>query len=338
MPLLSEVVSEDFIVLPSTLTAGELRELLGYINTDYVVIHRAEKQEYYYLFTKKEALQILQGLPEPMLLLVALNLHEYTSSPVLDASADAEVAPDRCVVLQDGRAVGVFDAAAFPTTRSTRFSWPSFGEPETSERLLIAEFPQEVRINEVVSLLVSIRIEEPHEAFSTSIGRLAAGTVVDIVVTPQSGFVFENNSRSEGSFTVDDNDQNLVLQFKLKAVQLGTGKIRVLALLGGQSIGQPLIVTAKVVENAVAITNQRIEQQQPLISVRSSEPDLSLFILETRNQGQYELSFYVSSPDRALNLQNKPYPPPIPLLPTNPTEFMRDFYKDIEQLPLRTTQ
>ena len=133
----------------------------------------------------------------------ALRLDEQIVTPVVESDTDAEQAPDQCIVLEDGRLIGFFDVTVLPqwmpSRRGEDENLPS-GEPVLELRSLVAEFPEQVQLQAVFSLLVSLSASPTPETGLALPLALPLGTSVDIVVQPRRGLVLEGNS--EGTLVV----------------------------------------------------------------------------------------------------------------------------------------
>ena len=201
-----------------------------------MIVHRSEPTDFYYLYTKSEAIGRLANHDAQTTLFDAFNLHEYTATPSSDAFAAADEVPDRAVVMEEGRVVGFFDATVPPTERGTRRgdSQPGPGGVQPVPRSLVPQFPDQVRLAEIVSLLVSLSAE-PAQGSALPVA-LPVGSTIDVVVVPKRGLVLEG--KGEGSLVILDQQETLPLQFKLRATELGPARLQVLAFHQGQPLAQ----------------------------------------------------------------------------------------------------
>ena len=149
---LHEVASDSYVLLQAKWAVGKARELIGRLDPTHVIVHRSDPTDFYYLYTKSEAIGRLVNHDPQTTLFDAFNLHEYTSTPTLDAQtalfdafnlheytstptmdavtiADDRV-PDRVVVMDVGHVVGFLDATELAWTLAVpgppRFgpNWP----------------------------------------------------------------------------------------------------------------------------------------------------------------------------------------------------------------------
>ena len=205
------------------------------LNPTHVIVHRFEPTDFYYLYTKSEAIGRLANHDAQTTLFDAFNLHESTATPTRDAFAAADEAPDRAVVLEEGRVVGFFDATVPMFERATKRGDGERGPGEVRPvpRSLVPQFPDQVRLAETVSLLVSLSAEPAHG--SALPVALPVSSAIDVVVVPKRGLALEG--KGEGTFVVSDEQETLPLQFNLRATELGPAKLQVLAFHHGQLLG-----------------------------------------------------------------------------------------------------
>lgn len=356
MIYLRELATGSFVLLRANWAVGKALQLLKGTKATHVIVHRTEPdlyqhltrkndgagtkapplgevKDYYYLYTIEEARSLLGKAKARTSIQVAIGLHEYTASPVSDAYSDAERAPDRSIIMDEGRIVGFVDARIPPVqVRAKGLTRSRSLESATTEpvpRSLRTEFPDRVPLQQTVSLLVSLSAEV--EASSGAQGRLPIavpmGTKLDILVQPRRGFTIEGIG--EAIMAVSDEEE--IVQFKLKAVELGPGEVRVLAFSGGQRLGT---VTLKpiVVEAAQSLSTERVVQEQGTVAITLHDPDLYLLIFEQQIDGKPALTFRLKALDPNLGLHFKPFGPVI--LRMNPQGYFNDFFEDIEKLPL----
>ena len=231
---LHEVASDSYVLLQARWAVGKARELIGHLDPTHVIVHRSEPTDFYYLYTKSEAIGRLANHNAQTTLFDAFNLHESTATPTRDAFAAADEVPDRAVVMEEGRVVGFFDVIAPPTKRGTKREGGERGPGEVQPvpRSLVTQFPDQVRLAETVSLLVSLSAE-PAQGSALPVA-LPVTSAIDVVVVPKRGLALEG--KGEGTLVVSDEQETLPLQFKLRAVELGPAKLQVLAFHHGQPL------------------------------------------------------------------------------------------------------
>lgn len=329
---LEPIVMTTFILLEAEWPVARGRELVDALQPTHVIVHRSDPQEDYYLYTSQEALELLEHAALAISIQVAFDLSHALATPWVEIHSDAERAPDQCIVHDEGRLVGFFDASVPPSVIRTHRG--EAGKPdseEVSSRALVAEFPEQVELDEVTSLLVSISSEEAIAGIAVQ--ALSVGTSIDIVVQARRGFVLEG--RGEGSLTITDAQESLPLRFRLRSTALGPGQIHVLAFHDGIALGKmtltPLVVPRSEGKQPVSPSSH----EQPLAPVSIQLPDLSLLIEESSVNGRraFTLRITASNPRHGLNLAK--FGPII--FQTDPGPYFQEFYQDIEDYPIATS-
>lgn len=345
---LHEVCNENFALVQADWTVAVAREVTERLSPSHVIVHRRDQAvavgaqhpvalaEYYYLYNKAEFLSFLgPQRSDKTLVKDAIGLHEYGATPTSGAYSDAAKAPTRSVVIEGGHVVGFYDKSIPPDSPGTlnlkRAGGPvrAGGGPPVS-RSLIADFPEQVPLQQTQSLLVSLSVQ-PGKGGSLPIV-LPSGAMIDVVVQPNLGFALEGVG--EGSLVIDDPARS-TLQFKLKGTQLGVGMVTVFAFHQQQLQG--LITLAPTVVPATdSVGPRRSHQEMVEESIRVSEPDLSLLIFNENVSGRPGLSFRLTALDANLGFHLKPFGPVN--LQVEPLKYFQDFFEDIENLPLGTPQ
>ena len=331
---LHEVASDSYVLLQAKWAVGRARELIERLDPTHVIVHRSEPTDLYYLYTKSEAIGRLANHDAQATLFDAFNLQESTATPTRDAFAPADEVPDRAVVIEEGRVVGFFDATTPPTERGTKRGGGERGPGGVRPvpRSLVTQFPDQVRLAEIVSLLVSLSAE-PAQGSALPVA-LPVGSTIDVVVVPKRGLVLEG--KGEGTLVVSDEQETLPLQFKLKATELGPAKLQVLAYHQGQPLGA-ITLAPTVVPADQSADEKRARRQQEMESiVPAHQPDLSLLIFDKGSNHERELIFWLTAKDHELGFHLKPFGPVS--LRTDPQQYFQEFFKDIEGLPVDDTQ
>jgi len=331
---LHEVASDSYMLLQAKWAVSKARELIGRLDSTHVIVHRSELTDFYYLYTKSEAIGRLANHDAQATLFDAFNLHEYTATPPSDAFAAADEVPDRAVVMEEGRVVGFFDATVPPTERGTRRGdgQTSYGGVQPVPRSLVTQFPDQVHLAEIVSLLVSLSAEPAHG--SALPVALPVGSAIDVVVVPKRGLVLEG--KGEGALVVSDEQETLPPQFKLRATELGPAKLQVLAFHQGQPLGAITLAPTVVPADQSADEKRASRQQEMASIVPAHQPDLMLLILEHQSHGQPVLTFRLSAAAPELGFNLKPFGP-VPLR-TDPFQYFQKFFEDIENWPIASPQ
>lgn len=328
-----QIANDDFILISADRTVTEARETIRRLQPTAVVIRRRDKDTdttHYYLYLAQGLLDKLLLVDAELILSDVLQLHEQVAMPVLDSYANAEVAPSRCVISDNNRIIGFYDAG-LPPTFVAKDVRGNDGNADASTapvaRLVQTEFPDSVALGQTVSLLVSL-VRETVRQSVLSIA-VPIETQVDIVVQTQRGFALE--SSDEGSLRISNEEDSLPFQFKLRATEVGPGRIRILCFQGGKPLGE-IILTPTVVAADQGTRREHDKIHQVLAPFSIIQPDLTLLIFEHMNQGQLEITLRLSAQNPDLGLNFKPFGPI--KLRMNPLLYFQDFFKDIEGLPI----
>jgi hypothetical protein len=245
-------------------------------------------------------------------------------TPLVDDHEDAGGAPVPCIVLDEGRLLGVYDAGE-PVT----FDWMGGSSAESWKGSLVAEFPEGIALHREASLLVSLAGD--FSRADSLLVNLPAGSEVDVGVQPRSGLSLVGTG--EGRLVVTEEMEGLPLQFKVRGEEPGRGLLRILAFYQGRPLG--VISLAPVVTGSAEAAGSAIRAHvEPLAPATARLPDLSLLILEARDGPETVLTLRLTSTDPALGYNLKPYGPI--RLRTDPYRYFQDFFLDIEKLPIRT--
>jgi len=153
---LSSVAEDTFVLLPASWSVAQASRFIEGLEFTHVIVRRVEPQnDYYYLYTKAEILRKLAQADGQQTIHVAFNLREYEATEVRDAHASADDAPDRTVVVEEGRAVGFFDVTD-PT--SFLVKGPSRGvQPDRFEAYPSLEVPEQVAPEAQFDIFVGFR-------------------------------------------------------------------------------------------------------------------------------------------------------------------------------------
>lgn len=332
-----EIASDDFIIVKANWPADVAMELIKQMNPSYVIIHLYEEKDYYYLYPRQQTLDHLwRHLPVDTVM-DAFNLHGNEPTEVRDAFEEAEKAPDRTIVLSEGRVSGFLDATVPPRsafadgTRRTGYDEANPAQP--IPQYLHADFPQKVPLDETVSLLVSLSaLSQETPGLPVA---LSPGSQIDVIVHPQRGFTLIG--QGEATLILTDDQEPLPYRFQLKAVKAGLGRIRVLAFHGGSPLGALMLAPKVVAEDDESTCGYLQSHQQAIDRIQvGKQPDLRLLILEN-SSGDYPcFTIRLTAAEANLGLYLKPFGPVE--LRMDPLAYFEDFFQGIEDLPLRTTE
>jgi CHAT domain/Ternary complex associated domain 7 len=359
---LRHMAQKRYVMLRADLSVHEGLARINRLKPNYVIVHRTDYRDLYYLFSTFEIQQLLLRKSDiQMPLYKALDLHERDRTPTFNPSITIPIdkLPSKAIVVEDANVVGVIDRGprnlAIPMRggsdqqrggggqfgggppprqlggRGADIGGKATGTEELTSFYLSANFPAEVRLGDSVSLLISISTKSAEgKAIPFAVPE---NTKIDIVVEPQEGFVVDE--RAEGSLIATKQD-TLPLQFKLRAIQLGIGKIRVIAFQDGQALGSITINTSVTAAGAEATAPQRQIYEADVARPTAAFPDLQLLITEGQTNGRPSLTFRLTATDYSLNLNLKAYGPVT--LQTDPHDYFSKFFAEIESLPIGTPE
>ena len=366
---LDAVVSRSFVVIRADQTAAEARPGIDAASAAWVIVERPlDDGTAWYLFPIEEARERLDRAPGASIV-DALDLHEWSRSSVASADADPSTVSGGDIVLRDGRPIGLIDprgpaaaigaepvgAEAEPGERTTR-SWhpdaptapetprarrggqrakpPAPAEPADEQRSVEAAFPGSVKADAIEWLTVKITNQAASVAGLALGSEVKAGDSLDILIQPRRGFQVVGDSH--GSLEVPASGESPELLFKLKAMDVGKGEIRVVVFSHGETLG--VITIEPTVEPAPATATRGLTPSAPaetsaaaLVAASPRIPDLSMFIEERETGGKLEFTIRLSASDPALDLNLKPFGPFS--LEVDPSAFFESFFQEIEDLP-----
>ncbi|HMB06122.1 MAG TPA: CHAT domain-containing protein [Isosphaeraceae bacterium] len=334
MVRLEQLAYDDFLTVRADDPVEQVARLVAATAVQRVVVRRRHGEETLYYLFPRNALLARLGDGHVADLQTALVLHEVDAAPVEDADSDGETCPDICVVLRDGELIGYYDAGVpVDAVRSSRTPEPldrrlgvavsGQATDAVAVRHVHADFPETVPQNETVSLLVSLRRAT---AGGNEVPVAVADGVIDVVVRPDKGFVLDG--RGEAQLRVTNEDESLPIQFKLRAAEIGPGRIKVFCLQGGTTLGavilHPLVLApgAKPTGSAVGVTG-------PLAPPPPADADLILLIRDWPEPGGRRLEYTLKAADPAVGLHFKRfYSDPFQ---TDPQAFFRQLYFGLDQ-------
>jgi Uncharacterized protein conserved in bacteria len=358
-----DVLDSSFIIIESSWPVQDSAQLVAEFSPTHVIVHRPYGQEdLYYLFRTQEALAAFARVTDGGAdVHRALDLHETDAVTVVAASGDAGTMPDRCIVQDDGQIVGLFDVSntagleSFPAPAPdlpTGAAWPVPGNvgatrgapqgvgaaaveeaaaavPEMLTRYLTAEFPNEVALEETVSLLVSISGIAGSQGAQPFV--LPTGTKIDIVIHPIKGFAIDGASLLSMQVTAAE---TMPLLFKVRGTALGPGQLRVMAFRDGQALAvvelRPTVVAAATGTSPPrALTGE-------LAPAHARGPDLMLMIRETQVGGKAAFTLELEAPYLNPSHNFTPFGPVV--LETEPLGYFSEFFADIEGYDLSTIE
>lgn len=327
---LRPVVMTTFVLLEAEWLASKGYTLIKKLQPTHAIIYQSGTEKAYYLYSLRDALNALEHPAPTSSIAEAFHIQKAHATPIVDIHIDALHAPDQCIVLEEEQLVGFFDAHVPPSAIRSHRGEGAQPEPKPlTNRSLIAEFPGQVELGELTSLLVSLSTSEDGSIY---VERLPVGTIVDIVIQARRGFVLEG--REEGSLVISDAQETLPLQFRLRSTGLGPGQIHVLAFHDGIALGKVTITPLVLAQSTSAPFSSSRSYVQPLAPVSIHLPDLSLLIEENWINGRRAFTMRVtaSNPHHDLNLAK--YGPVV--FQSDPGPYFQGFYQDIESYAIAT--
>lgn len=202
------------------------------------------------------------------------------------------------------------------------------GSDEVIEGSLEASFPEQVEQFAEVSLLISLVGKS--QASAVIPVALPTGSEVEVIVQPRHGFRVVG--AAEARLVVADPETAIPVRFKLTGVDIGMGEIRILAFHNGACLGQirlqPEVLPAG---QASASPTFSLHELRPSQGVPA---DLTLLVEESKVAGKLELYMRLFAQDPSLGLPLKRFGPLS--IDIDPMGYFTDFFKDIEQLPMKT--
>ncbi len=321
---LERAASTSFVRLDDSWPAGRSRDLVERLGPTHVILRRGAAPELYYLVSAHEAIRGLGRIPQAAPTGEAFDWAELTPMPLVDGDEDTDEAPDLCIVTDEGRILGVYDAS-----EPVAFDLMAGSPDDVGGRSLVAEFPEQIALNREASLLVSL--SGTFGPASSLPIELPEGSEVDVVVQPRRGLALVGNG--EGRLVVTSEEEGLPLQFKIRGEEPGRGLLRILAFHGGRPLGM-ISLTPVVTEADKPTSSATRARVEPLAPATARLPDLSLLILESREGDETILTIRLTSTDATLGYNLKSFGPI--RLRSDPYAYFQDFFRDIERLPIST--
>ena len=319
MPQLYETASTAFLFVYSSDRASQVRARLEDLDPlPHLIIRRAAADGCsHYLVEWRRYLAPLAAAAAADTLDSVLRLDREKPVPAFGAHLDAKQSPERCVVLEDGWVTGFIDKVHPPLPQ--RGSRP---KDHGVEALLDTVFPDSMAVSETASLLVALSSGE--ERFGAT--PVPYGETLDIVAVASDHF--EAAGSLEGCIELSD-PPSLPLQFKLRAIQPGCGRIRILVFHRGAGIAQTVLITTIAEKPEVQRPFRHYRQSR--VTLLERQPDLSLWIFESPGSGNETfVDFRVSAANPALSLNMKSFG--CVSLGYEPQKFAHELFESIEDL------
>lgn len=331
---LEKVASSSFVLIDAAWPATRVLGLIEQLVPLRLIVRRNGPPESYYLVRPGIARRKLERSEPSTPIEQALDWTGLASVPLLEGADDESAYAGPCIVHDGGRIIGYRESGPPPVFEAAEVRDLAAADAATAGgagQSLLAEFPEKVQLDATASLLVSL-VREFVPGASLAIN-LPRGSEIDLVIQARRGFVLDGPA--EGKLEVSGEDEGLPLQFKLRATSTGPGQIRVLAFHTGRPLGM-ITLAPVVVESECAVTSGLQARQGSLAPATVRIPDLSLLILESKDQGVTVLSLRLTSADPSLGYNLKPFGPV--RLRSEPYGYFQNFFGDIEKLPIQSSQ
>lgn len=340
-----DLMDTSFVLLRAEWTTDEGLRILEDDRPKQVIVllRREDDEDEHYLLRVDEVLTGL-GSGGPRNITDALRLDEHVTTPGVDASADAETAPPRAVVIESGQVVGYIEsvrrgtraipkAIPSPTMAAPPVDGVAPDGPPEVNRTVVARFPVRVQMDEVAALRVmlsALAADEGGIPFAAPVG-----AEIDILVEARQGFAMEG--AESGTLTVTGEVEGLPLLFKLRATATGEGLVVVFAFHQGHPLGKitlsPTVIQAAP-EGAARQPVDTTKAETPLAPLAVHVPDLDMWIQQWPVGEEHQYSIVLTAKDAALELHLSKFGPI--QLRMDPVRYFGDFFQEIEELPLST--
>ena len=326
--LLREVMLTDFLLVPADATIGRLKNFSAAFQPAYVII---QTKKGYYLLHANDVEILAHESEESQSLEFAVG-DRFEMSPGVDAFVGADEAPDKCVVIDDdGGVIGLFDVARGDVLNIIRGD----GKPSEHEILgpyhLCADFPEKIGVGQTASLLL-------HISKSALFGQdlelaLRKGETIEALIRARNGLAVEGTG--EGILTITDEDDPLPIRFKLRGKKSGIARIDIFAFCKGQPLGK-ISLSPRVVEMKETDEIFREEVSEKLAVTYPSQADLTLLIFESGEKHEPVLNFRLTAAEPSMGYNFTGFNPV--RLKTDPAQYFRELFADIENLSLKTAK
>jgi hypothetical protein len=288
---IQEIASTNFVLLQDTWTTANCLDLINYLKPSHAIVCKHDTLDQYYLFEAAYLTQLLINASGTIHFYEVLATIVCIAIPTVESDAEAEDAPDQCILLEDGSPVGFFDASIPPDLRTLRSGHGTNGGGTASEVVLpalIVDVPEKIPLGKVVSVLVLFSTESISDT-STELPLTpppSPGVAIDFVIKAKKGIVIEGNF--EGQLVVPDGAETPPLRFKLRGVRPGVGQIRIFAFHNDQPYNPlpPLSILVVDAPDNPATGSQKKGSEYTLQARSSQHAGLSSLMAERRLKGQ----------------------------------------------------
>lgn len=318
MIYLHEIARDDFMLLQGEQDATLGAAALAWIQAARIIVSASSEDGHvvFWLLSADE----LQARVQAARGALREALSAVPPTPALDAYAAAEETPERCVVLEDQVLIGYFDADLPP-----RIGRGDDDGPPGGAYGLDAEHEEMVPLGQLLSVTVRlVRLKTGQPAVAAT-----PGSVIDVVMRARRGFAVVGPDHGSLHVTAEGSEPFL---FKLRPTQLGPGQIVVYCFHQGLSLGHVTLAPLVASERP----SEPVQTRLSLAPTTGVPPDLILYVFEDRSRQAVTFHLRASARDPAHRLNMMSFGPIELRVP--PQEFFRQFFAEIERLPLKTPE
>lgn len=308
---LKDVTASSFIIFNDTVSVKNTLEFIANLKKDLTHIIVKDTNDDYYLFQKDWIKNHIEFALESETLHKALNISKQRKTSLLSGFSSADKAPSECIVEIDGKIIGIKDESSQYLDGNETLSTP-MGD------IIIAEFPDEVTIDETHNLTVYLSGNTIQENFQG----LENNTNLDISVSVKNGFTVTGESDKKLTFKSDGKSESLT--FPLKAIKEGIGRIGISAFSKGKPAGYVDIGT-RVISRKTNEVHTSVINTNTLRDIEYPYPDLTMIIT---NNGENKYQIILTQKEIFTGIKR------YDLLPvkTNPEKYVRTYYSFINDL------
>lgn len=337
--------STDFSIFDAGWDVEQAKETMTAVRTQYLVVSSGGV---FHVLTREEALPLVLEPAGPTLGEI-FGLPHRQPAPTYPPD-EAYQHEFGVVIGRNGGPVGVVmrppQAAAIDEPRRGEGAPPptaanggglgptrSAGGGDEADPQWVVEttFPSQVEVDTVASLVIELR-GGTVEAGPTSMPLAAAeGETIDVVVQAQERLVVEGSA--DRSITVEPDA--LPVQVKVRAIEAGPGRIRVLVFKDGVSVGMIKLRPAIVPQGAQDAQESVTSSAEMRAVATGTPPDVTLLIGEEETGAGKAYSIRTITTNPTLGLVSKGWKTEIR---TDPRSFVSEMFTDIEGMSLATAE
>lgn len=308
---LKDAAGSSFVMLNDTVSVKDTLDYIAHPKKKLTHIIVQDMHENYYLFQKDRVKNLIKYALESETLHKVLNISKQKITPLVSGFSSADKAPPACIVEIDGKIIGLKDESAQYLDGNETLSSP-MGD------IIIAEFPDEVTINETNTLTVYVSGDPVQKKFQG----LEHNTELDISVSVKDGFTISGESDKKLIFKTGGKSESLT--FPLKAIKEGTGRIGISAFNKGKPVGYVDIGT-RVINRMANEEHTSVTHTNTVCEIQYSYPDLTMII---KNTGENRYHIIITQKEKFADFKAYDLLP----LKTDPEKFVYTYYSFINNL------